>query len=538
MGLRILDLQQGTGEWLSHRAACLNASDAPAMKGVSKYRTRSDLIREKATGIQPEYDAGTLARFRAGHDAEANIRPHAENIIGEELYPVTGENEINGLRMSASSDGLTMDGEIGFEHKIWNEAIAESVRRGVVPESHIWQIVHQHAVFGLKRTLFMVSDGTSEKCEFCWVEVSQEQIDLLIAGWRQFDDDVKNWRPEDEFIPAATVAATQIGLPSVFIRVEGKIALVDNLSLFGEAFTSFIDRAKEIVGLRDKTDQDYANLDSAAKAMKRAEEELDAAENSALGQTESIDSMRKEVSMYRTMARDNRLMIEKLVKSEKESRKTSLVMNARSEIQAHIQMLNTRLGGNYVPLIDGAKFSDAIKGLKSIDSMKEKVGNALRDAQFEASKLAERAMVNRGSLRTEDGQDLVFLFPDFAAVCTKQIDDFAGLLSMRITSHREVEAKRLEVEREKIRAEEQAKTEREAQAKARAEQAERDAESAIARAAERAAQAPSKRAVVIEHQDEIAAFINSRDFKDQNYVRGILVEFVKFQAAHAVNNKE
>jgi predicted nucleic acid-binding Zn-ribbon protein len=109
---------------------------------------------------------------------------------------------------------------------------------------------------------------------------------------------------------------------------------------------------------------------------------------------------------------------------------------------------------------------------------------------------------------------------------------------MRITSHREVEAKRLEVEREKIRAEEQAKTEREAQAKARAEQAERDAESAIARAAERAAQAPSKRAVVIEHQDEIAAFINSRDFKDQNYVRGILVEFVKFQAAHAVNNKE
>ena len=39
------------------------------------------------------------------------------------------------------------------------------------------------------------------------------------------------------------------------------------------------------------------------------------------------------------------------------------------------------------------------------------------------------------------------------------------------------------------------------------------------------------RATVVEHQDEIAAFMASRDFRaDSGRVRAILVEFVKFQA--------
>jgi predicted phage-related endonuclease len=258
MGLRILQLTQGTGEWLSHRAACLNASDAPAMKGVSKYQTRSNLIRQKATGIQPEYDAGTLARFRAGHDAEASIRPHAEQIIGEPLYPVTGENEIDGLRLSASSDGLTMDGEVGFEHKSYNEELAASVRRGIVPESHIWQIVHQHAVFGLKRTLFMVSDGTDQKCEFCWVEVTQKQIDELLASWRQFAEDVGSYNPASVTPDEVVTGRAPDVLPALHIEVTGMVTASNLAHLKETALAVF-----RGINTNLQTDQDFADAEKA-----------------------------------------------------------------------------------------------------------------------------------------------------------------------------------------------------------------------------------------------------------------------------------
>ena len=52
--MQIVNVQQGTPEWFEHRAQSLNASDAPAMMGVSPYKTRSQLIKEMATGITPE----------------------------------------------------------------------------------------------------------------------------------------------------------------------------------------------------------------------------------------------------------------------------------------------------------------------------------------------------------------------------------------------------------------------------------------------------------------------------------------------------
>ena len=100
------NLVQGTAEWHAYRAAHDNASDAPAMMGVSSYKTRDQLIAERATGIVPEVDAATQRLFDSGHRFEALARPLAEKIIGEDLYPCTGS--IEGSRLSASFDGLTM----------------------------------------------------------------------------------------------------------------------------------------------------------------------------------------------------------------------------------------------------------------------------------------------------------------------------------------------------------------------------------------------------------------------------------------------
>lgn len=83
----IVNCQQGSSEWVAHRARSLNASELSAAMGLSSYITRAELIKQKATGIVPDVDAATQYRFNKGHEFEDIARPWAEEIIGEELFP-------------------------------------------------------------------------------------------------------------------------------------------------------------------------------------------------------------------------------------------------------------------------------------------------------------------------------------------------------------------------------------------------------------------------------------------------------------------
>lgn len=560
--MKTLDLIQGTPEWLAARTEYFTASEAPAMLGLSKYKSRDALLREKATGLVEEVDEATQRRFDAGHAAEAATREWAEQEVGEDLYPVTGAIEIDGMKLLASFDGLTLEENIVWENKSFNSGFAAQVESGIIPDTHFPQLEQQLLVSGAEKALFTVSDG--DLVAHIWYTSQPDRRAQLIAGWKQFAEDLANYQ-HVEVIPA-TVATPQMSLPAVTIRVDGSIALVDNLSVFGDALTAYLER----INKKPETDQDFADLEATVKTLRRAEDELDAAENNALGQAASIDTMRKTVAMYRAMTRDNRLFIDKLVKAEKENRKAEIITKARKSIDDHVSALNNRIGGNWMPQASSAPFAEAIKGLKSIDSMRDKVNTALANAKIEANEIADRIQANHEHMSiVSPGYDIA---PDFAQICMKQEDDFAALLAMRINQRNEREAARLEADRTRIRAEEQAKADRAATLKAQAEQDARDAETArqraleqermqkeraelianqeaairealeVDRAAHRAARAaeelantqskaPKLAAAVIEHQDEIAAFMATRDFgKESHKIRAVLVEFVKFQS--------
>ena len=69
------ELQQGSPEWHAHRATTWNASDAPAMMGVSQNTTRGELLRMYATGITKGVsDWVQKFLFDKGHDTEAKAR--------------------------------------------------------------------------------------------------------------------------------------------------------------------------------------------------------------------------------------------------------------------------------------------------------------------------------------------------------------------------------------------------------------------------------------------------------------------------------
>ncbi len=121
------NVQQGSAEWLQLRATAFTASEAPAMIGCSPYMTRTELLKLKHTGLAADVNTATQRLFDNGHATEAAFRPFAEDIIGDDLYPVTGSIEMDGMLLLASFDGLTMDYSIGFEHKLWSQANVDAI---------------------------------------------------------------------------------------------------------------------------------------------------------------------------------------------------------------------------------------------------------------------------------------------------------------------------------------------------------------------------------------------------------------------------
>ena len=106
--MQTLNLAQGSPEWLAHRRTSFNASDAPAMMGCSPYKTRSALLHELHTGISPEHDAATERRFADGHRFEALARPLGEQVIGEDLSPLSGSIDAGLSRGLAGVSGSTL----------------------------------------------------------------------------------------------------------------------------------------------------------------------------------------------------------------------------------------------------------------------------------------------------------------------------------------------------------------------------------------------------------------------------------------------
>ncbi len=457
----IHDVMQGSPEWHALRANTRNASEAPAMMGVSPYKSRSALIREKATGITEEITPDMQRRFDLGHMAEAMARPLVEAIIGEDLYPLVATDDEGHLL--ASSDGATMTCEIGFEHKLWNADFAAQVAAGNVPDSHKWQLDQQIAVFGFEKIIFVVSDGTPENFVYCEYRSTPERIAKLRAGWAMFDQDVANYQPEVIEAKPILTANPIDNLPALVIEVTGRVTH-SNLVEFKAAANAVISGIKtELV-----TDQDFVDASAAVKYLKDVEDNAKRAKQNALDQTTSIAELHRALDEVAKMAGDVRKALDKKITEEKDRRKEDIVRAGADALGEYWRALNDRIGG-YMPPFE-SNFGGVVKGLKSLESMREKVDAELARCKIATSEIADRIEYNIKTLQGE-GFDWRFLFPDIASVCAKAKDDFTALLMSRVSQHKEAEAKRLEAEREKIRAEEQEKAEKAAAEKAAAEKA-------------------------------------------------------------------
>lgn len=452
--MKIVNITIGSAEWL----ATFSASKAPTMMGANPYQSRNDLLRVMANGIADEVDAATQVRYDAGHAVEAATRPLIENKLGKLLPAVTATDDRDYLL--ASFDGLV--GTTGWECKFWNEKIVDQIQAKELDPFYYWQLEQQILVGGLKRVIFTCSDGTPEKCVSMEYRPVAGRAAQLLAGWKQFEADLTEYQPV-EVLPAA-VAAPTMQLPALSIQVKGEISLIDNLALFGEKLTAFI----SAIDKNPSTDQAFADAEGAIKTLETAQAALEAAEAGALAQTASIDEMRRTVALYAGQARQTRLMLTGLVKVRKESIRVEIVQKGRADFAAFIARLNVQLGKAYMPSVP-ENFAGVIKGKKTVASLHDAVDTELARVKIEANDIAGRISINLNTLR-ELAADHAFLFADTAQIVLKANDDLTALVKTRIAEHAAAEAKRLEDDRIRIRAEEAAKLQREQQAKETAAQ--------------------------------------------------------------------
>ena len=125
--MKLIDTVQGTDQWHAERAKHFTASEAPVMMGDSAKLRRNELLHMKATGSEREYSEWVQKNlFDKGHAYEASMRPIIEKLIDDDLFPATATDSAGWLL--ASFDGITMARDTLYEHKMWNEALAQAVR--------------------------------------------------------------------------------------------------------------------------------------------------------------------------------------------------------------------------------------------------------------------------------------------------------------------------------------------------------------------------------------------------------------------------
>jgi len=462
--MQIHNLVQGSPEWQAFRLEHFGASEAAAMLGISSKVSRTELLHMKHTGTAQEFSDWVQKNILDhGHMVEAAARPLVEGLIGDDLYPVTCSDDL----LSASCDGLTMAGDIAFEHKQFNQALAAAVDDGQLPDEYMPQCQQIMMVTGAGKVVFVCSDGTLDNFVHMDVLPDPAWQERIRAGWAQFAIDLAAYEPKE--YAAKPDAEPIMSLPALMIQIRGEVA-ASNLPAFQARAERFIASIKtDLI-----TDQDFADAEATVKFCEKAEGDLEQAKRAALEQTADIADLMRTIDLISEQLRAKRLTLTRTVKDKKELIKASILNQVRQQFADHVAQLEREI----TPLrlvFQARDFAGAMKNKRTLATLQDSVDTELANAKIAIDAIAAGV---RGRLAwyREHAAEYQFLFADLQTVIQKPDEDFQMLVGARIEKHQQqeyerVERLRAEQEAARLRAEAEARMRQEAAARAQAEAA-------------------------------------------------------------------
>jgi putative phage-type endonuclease len=173
-------MQQGTEEWISLRRTKIGASDAPVIMGVSPWKTKMQLWKEKCGFYIDKQQSSFMKR---GLALEDEARNYYFLMTGLSVLPdVVIHPTIS--YMMASLDGITEDKKHIVEIKCPGQKDHETALSGKIPEKYYPQLQHQLAVCGLSEMDYLSYDGQSGVIIKC--ERDNEYINKLLEEQKAF----------------------------------------------------------------------------------------------------------------------------------------------------------------------------------------------------------------------------------------------------------------------------------------------------------------------------------------------------------------
>ncbi|MDY6056696.1 MAG: YqaJ viral recombinase family protein [Campylobacter lanienae] len=183
----IVDLIQGSNEWLEYRRTKFNASETPDIMGVG-FNKPYQLAKIKKGDIAVYQNEA----MRQGQAYEPMIRDKINEIFNLNLKPMVMLSDEDD-RFSASLDGV--DGDTFCEIKFSKSELEYLEKNQKPSDKYYYQIQHQFYVSNLSRCIYAVGyiDDNFE-LSISHIEVSRDDktIDKIKKAWDKFQNDYLN----------------------------------------------------------------------------------------------------------------------------------------------------------------------------------------------------------------------------------------------------------------------------------------------------------------------------------------------------------
>ena len=430
--MQILDLVQGSKEWHEVRSKHFCASDAPAMMNASKYKSRTQLLDEMSGAVKEEVDPYRQAIMDKGHKAEEMARTIIELDNLGDFPPVVCVAEIDRMPLLASLDGLS-DWCI-YEHKLYNQTLAENIKNGVIEAHYYWQLEHQLLVSGMDNILFVCSDGTREN----WVQMTYTSIPVrrkkLIEGWKLFQADLKDHEIQAKIEPVEPIT---LDFPAVKVEVNNG-NITTNIANVLQTVKTFSDNE---IANKAETDQDFANKTQLGKKAKNARDKLKEIVKGVKDGFVSFSEFTDYADALDSALQKLQSDCERQAKQGKEEKKRAIVKQAHTTVGAFIgetcdnlKPLNFAL----VPQPMAPDFVAAMKGKRTLDSCQKAV-----DAAVNQYKIAVNLVVHKVEESiawfNEYYAEYDFLFSDLESFIHQEKEAFDAICKQRVAEHKERE---------------------------------------------------------------------------------------------------